>query len=253
MRILTMSLAILLASASEAATVIVVSNPRGADVVIDDIAVGKTPFRQSLPEGAHQLTLKKAEYQDLVQTVQVGKKLVVLRLELKPKTYPVDILFENMNKQTMDWHVFANDGTHLGTAPGTFNLSKGKVKLLLVKEGFSDIPIVTKVTGDVQVVDLEDPKPGRSSWFKLSTMQFVGNWVKKDSGSCVFFKIDCTFHVDSRTGSTWDGKWKPLNNDSISMDSEHDGQFTLTLQKDGSLTGKEPSGHSWDLHPVTNR
>jgi len=162
MRKILVFLSCLVASQAYAATVIVLSNPKGADVVIDDKPAGKTPFRKSLPEGAHQLTLKKAEYQDLVQTVQVGKKLVVLRLELKPKTYPVDILFKSIGEQTMGWRAYTLGGVDVGGVPGTVELPLGQAKLILAKAGFADVPVVIVVTPDLRICMLDDPKPGTS-------------------------------------------------------------------------------------------
>jgi len=241
-------LSVALSLCSEAATVIVISTPKGADVLVDGKPAGRTPFRKSLTEGAHQLTLKKAEHQDLVHTVQVGKKLVVLRLDLKPKTYPVDIVFEDVTEAAMDWHVFANNGTHLGTAPGTFEFPKGKVKLLLVKEGFKDVPIVAEVTGEPQVVTLENPKPGKSSWSRLSLFRFVGCWVKVDTGTKLHLFDDMNYRLDGHDGNGWKGEWK-VTPATVEIQA-FGGPLTLTLQKDGTLQGRSRNGMFWQMKKV---
>jgi len=229
-------------------TLIISSVPDDAEVLLDKESVGHTPFRQWVSPGNYGLTLKKDGYKELSRRVEVGRKMVILRLELKPKTYPVDILFKNMNEQTMDWHVFANDGTHLGIAPGTFGLPKGRVRLLLVKEGFRDIPLSVDVTGDPLTVDAADPRPGRSSWARLCVLQFVGVWQKVDTGSKLLLHADMSYQLNAHDGTGWDGKWE-MTPTTVEIQS-FGGPLLLTLQKDGMLTGRARNGFMWRMRKI---
>jgi len=163
MKPLTSILALVLACQAHAATLIVTSDPSGAEVSLDGKQAGTTPYRKWLAAGTYELTLRLAGYEDLVQTVNLGDKLLMLKLELQQKTLPVDIMFKSINENTMNWRALDEDGTDIGAVPGTLQLPKGKVKLLLVKDGFKDVSVDIEVSKDLRTVVLDDPIPGKSS------------------------------------------------------------------------------------------
>jgi len=234
----------------DASIAIVISNPPGAEVLIDGKAAGKTPLRKSLTEGKHELTLRKDGCQDLVQTIDVGKKVLVLRLKLKEKLYPIDIVFENINKDTMDWYIFTPDAKCIGRAPGTVNLSKGKHKLVLIKDGFEDIVVPMEIPGGESII-LKDPTAGKSSWPKVSKARFLGSWLKPSSGSVVTFKADMTFQLTNQKHNGWGGKWRLLEGGKgVSIDFKDGGELVLSLQSDGTLSGVDKRRAPWQLKRI---
>ena len=99
MRFVTVLTAVVLLSRAVAAgTVIIRSVPRGAAVTVDGQEIGRTPLRVRLDAGLHDLTIEGAGYKKHAETVSVPNKLLQYVATLRLKTYPVDILFKDLDQ-----------------------------------------------------------------------------------------------------------------------------------------------------------
>jgi hypothetical protein len=174
---------ILSAVPAMAATVIIQSSPSGAEATIDGEARGKTPLRLRLSEGEHVLELAEASYRPYSKQLKVGTRLLVHKAKMRPVTFPVDILFVDMEEE--GWVVFdgeeivvTSDGK-LVSVPATVPLPKGTRKIALMKDGFADIVISVNVDPEAEgaIVEIKNkPKRGKSSLDKCLMAFVVGTW-----------------------------------------------------------------------------
>lgn len=178
MRYFILIAAMLLCAVTEAATVVVISVPPKAEILMGTKVVGKTPCRLSLPDGNHSIMLKAESYVDLVHTFEVSKRLVMLKLRLKPKTYSVDIVFKEITESTTGWWVVHANAV-VGEVPGTTLLPKGQQRITLIKSGFRDIGVTIPVAEENQLVELQPPVRGPGSFRRIEPLiRFVGAWAQ---------------------------------------------------------------------------
>jgi hypothetical protein len=179
---IALTTALLVSMTANAATVIVDSTPRGAEVKIGEgegaRVVGKTPCRMQLPTGLHVTTISAQGYKTSTRILMVGRELLRHVVELEQVTYPVDILFGDLAEE--GWAVF--DGEKLlfkdGSvvkAPTTIHLA-GKRKLRLLKPGYRDIHLDLNVVGKATVTVSTKPRKGRSSYQYALRSLVVGKW-----------------------------------------------------------------------------
>lgn len=237
----TSVIALLMVTAQvNAATVVVVSTPGGAEVFIGENSVGTTPCKLSLPAGKLKLTLKHAKAEDLLHEFEVGKKLVILRLKLPPKKFPVDLLFEDLSQA--GWSVFSTrPAAYLGRMPGTVMLSKGIHRLLAVKDGFIDVVLPITVGGtENQLFEVGDPKPGKSSIRRIKHLKYVGRW-KYASGDEGVFRSDFKYERYWRGRLACIVSWKFVWPDTIYVQFPEE---TLMLKEDkgNNLVGVKLAG-----------
>jgi hypothetical protein len=179
------------------------------------------------------VVLRKDEYDECRQPFVVKDKLVVLRVALEPRRYPVDVVFEDVAET--GWYAFSTRGKPLGDVPGTIRLPKGKAALLLVKDGHRDVPLRFEVTGDPQMVVAPAPKLGRSSWSRFRHVFYLGSWTRvglRKGGAETIMTIeeDGTFRVLTWNGRKWGGTWKMVA-DGIELRATG-GPFVLALRDD---------------------
>lgn len=188
-------LGVALASEVSAAIVLIDSSPRGAEVTIDGESKGKTPMGLKLEEGLHDLELSAKDYETYAERLNVGSASLKRVVEMKIKTYAVDVLFDDVSE--IGWAVF--DGKQLTMSqskitklPATLQLSKGKNKLILMKAGFSDV----RVTVDVEEKESQTttlsikPKKGYSSYPRCRLAMVAGTWIYDDGRYMYNFRVD---------------------------------------------------------------
>lgn len=199
--VIWMLVGVLLTANALGATVIVTSTPTGADVTVDGESAGKTPRRLKLAEGLHDIQVSADDYTTHTETITVGKKLMQVKVAMKPKRYPVDILMKDDSET--GWVIFdgktlvVEDGK-LVTAPATIQLLKGTHKLRLMKQGFEDLlfSIVVKPNEETPLVEVSDkPKKGYSSYDRCHKALVVGEWKsdKEVKPFSFLFSADGTF------------------------------------------------------------
>lgn len=229
--VIWMLVGVLLAAKALGATVIITSEPRGADVTVDGESVGKTPKRVRLAEGLHDLEVSGGEYATHTETITVGKKLMQVTVKLKPKKYAVDIVLKDDTET--GWAIFDGkklivEGGKLLTAPTTIKLPKGTHKLRLMKPKFKDLPFTVTVKSgekDRTVEVLGEPKKGYSSYSRCHKALVVGEWKMNEKFSVVY---DADGTITKReNGRVRDrGKW-----------SFAEGEPTVIV---GTLSGNKP-------------
>lgn len=146
---------------------------------------GKTPKRLSLDEGLHDIRLEKEDYVTHTETVKVGDKIVQHTVELQPKMYNVDVVFEDVDET--GWTLVDRNGAllyrdgRLVRAPATMQLPKGRHTVRLAKDGFKDITTSVTVTGveEAPVVEVtKKPWKGYSSYKRRRLALIAGRWTR---------------------------------------------------------------------------
>lgn len=246
---LTSVMALLLVTVqTNAATVVVVSTPKGAEVFVGKNLMGKTPCRLALPEGKYTLVLKHPKCENLTHFFAVGRKLLVLKLQLPPKKYPVDLLFKDLTQE--GWDVFTiTPIKYVGTVPGTMMLPKGKYKLIAMRSGFADVRFSVTVKGDeiptpdkVLSVELPTPKQGRSSIRRVKHLKYVDKWAAPAGNAVMSFKSDfkCEYYYANQL--RWARSWKFVWPDTLYFPSM-DNPDRIVMAKEnekGQLVGSRP-------------
>jgi len=189
---------------SDAATVLVTSKPSRAEVTINGEVRGKTPLRLKLEAGLHDVKLTAADCEPRIGRINVGMQLVRHSVVMKPKTYPVDVMFTDPDEA--GWAVFDGKrlmmtGPKLIKLPTTLQLTKGRHKLRFMKPGFKDISstIAVDPAQENQCVELaNEPKKGYSSYGRCRLALVVGKW-DDDGGRYLLLKANMTGdHKDGR-------------------------------------------------------
>jgi len=199
----------LLVERADAATVMVTSSPSRAEVTIDGKVRGKTPLRLKLEEGLHDLTLTSDDYATHVGRINVGTQLLHHSVVMKPKTYPVDVMFTDPDE--VGWAVFDGErlmmaGPKLIKLPKTLQLPKGRQQLRFMKPGFKDISVTITVdpAQESQCLELTSkPQKGYSSYGRCRLALVVGKWEDSKPYYYLSFKADMTGahgHRDERNG-----------------------------------------------------
>ena len=194
----------LLVERADAATVMVTSSPSRAEVTIDGKVRGKTPLRLKLEEGLHDLTLTSDDCMTHVERINIGTQLLHHSVVMKPKTYPVDVMFTDPDE--VGWAVFDGErlmmaGPKLIKLPTTLQLSKGRHQLRFMKSGFKDIPgtVTVDPAQENQCMELASkPRKGYSSYGRCRLALVVGKW-DDDEGRYLLLNSDMTGdHKDGR-------------------------------------------------------
>jgi hypothetical protein len=210
-RFMLAAIALLLAARTEAATVLILSSPAGAEVKIDDKVVGKTPMRTSLQWGSHSLELSRAGCETHKEVLEVtSDKLVRREITLAARRYPVDIVFKDPAET--GWYVADDrlkrllwEGGAFVTAPSTIRLPKGTHALRLAKGGYRDVAVrVTVSTDKPNLVEVAAvPKKGPSNLSLLRRVFVSGSHKRHDGATCVL-KTDGTYTYHGGAGGTWE-------------------------------------------------
>jgi hypothetical protein len=178
--VMVMVMVMVLAAPAHAASVVVTSEPEGAEVRVDDAVVGKTPCHVRLPRGSHTIALRAEEHEADVQTLVVAGSLLRHHAVLKQKTYPIDVLFEDLTQE--GWAIFDGkqlefEGGRLVHAPATIRRPAGKYDFRLLKAGYKDIVLPVKVVGRATVLVQTKPRKGRSSYDTCLRSLVMGKWT----------------------------------------------------------------------------
>jgi hypothetical protein len=253
--------AVLVASAAQAATVVIVSEPKGAEVSLSGskLVYGKTPLRIQMDEGPCTIVLRKPDYVELTHSFTVGRKLVALKLEMKEKKYPVDFLFEDIGESTVDWLAVDKTGAIFGKIPGTLLLPAGKFQMLAVKHGFRDIRFSFAVTRNSMTVELKAPQKGYGSFKRIITHRVckARQWIHfpPDTDGIRIF----TFHPNGKyvlktPYRHYPGVWKVEDDGSITWHQLKNSPRTLSWdEKFESLNGPRPTGLPGDWHLIPKK
>ena len=125
---------------SNLGTLIINSVPANAEVVMDGKPIGRTPYRDQVEEGRHEIELRRNGYVTLKKSVHVKSKAVVrmakMVLEVKPGSIQV-------NSKPSGAGIFIN-GKNYGDTPFKIsNLKPGSYLIRLEKSGHD--PAIRKV------------------------------------------------------------------------------------------------------------
>ena len=125
---------------SNLGTLIINSVPANAEVVMDGKPLGRTPYRDQVEEGRHEIELRRNGYVTLKKTVHVKSKAIArmekMVLEVKPGAIQV-------NSRPSGARIFIN-GKNYGDTPFKIsNLKPGAYLIKLEKEGHD--PAIRKV------------------------------------------------------------------------------------------------------------
>lgn len=125
---------------SNLGTLIINSDPANAEVIMDGKSIGRTPFRDNVEEGKHEIELRRNGYISLKKTVHVRSKAIAqlerLVLEVKPGSIRI-------TSKPAGAVIYIN-GKNYGDTPFSIsNLKPGAYSIRLEKAGYD--PAVRKV------------------------------------------------------------------------------------------------------------
>lgn len=126
---------------SNQGTLMIETKPSNAEVVIDGKTIGRTPFRDQVEEGKHQIELRRSGYVSLKKSVHIKRKEICrldqLIMEIKPGSIQV--------KSNPPGAVIYINGKNYGDTPLKIsNLKPGSYSIRVEKPGFD--PAVRKVS-----------------------------------------------------------------------------------------------------------
>ena len=240
---------------AQAATVMVVTTPDGADVVADGTRVGTSPCRFRLEEGAHTLVLTRDGCENLTHRVMVGRKLMVVELTLRQTRDTVDVYFKEIGEDTMGWLALSTKGQLLGEVPGTLAVVPGRSTLVLVKDGYRDARVtITEDAVARGAVEVPSPSRGLSSLRRdqrVFAAVVLGQW---DTGrGWIEFEADGSYRLKTPY-DVYSGEWScRFPTVTFKQDGKSDSK-TLSFV-DGRLVGRSYA-YDWNLErlrrvPVT--
>ena len=122
-------------SLNDAVSIMIKSDPLGADIFLNDKKVGKTPDLVDFSLGRNRIVLKKNDYKDKTETVNISanSNMNDLNYQLLPETVIIDV---KSKPKGADIYV---DGVKKGKTNKKIELRPGKHQINLVKEGFNDV------------------------------------------------------------------------------------------------------------------
>ena len=125
---------------SNLGTLIITSVPANAEVIMDGKSIGRTPFRDSIEEGKHEIELRRNGYISLKKSVHVRSKDIAklerLVLEVKPGSIRI-------NSKPSGAVIYINNKNYGDTPFNISNLKPGSYSVRLEKAGYD--PAVRKV------------------------------------------------------------------------------------------------------------
>ena len=125
---------------SNLGTLIITSAPANAEVIMDGKSIGRTPFRDNVEEGKHEIELRRNGYVSLKKSVHVRSKeisrLEKLVLEVKPGSIRI-------NSRPAGAVIYINNKNYGDTPFNISNLKPGTYSVRLEKAGYD--PAVRKV------------------------------------------------------------------------------------------------------------
>ena len=121
---------------SNLGTLVVTSNPKNAEVVVDGQVKGRTPLKESVEEGNHTVEIRRNGYISVQRTISVkSRETVQLRdvtLEIKPGSITI-------SSKPSGAKITIN-GRHYGDTPLKMsNLKPGTFAIRLEKDGFDPV------------------------------------------------------------------------------------------------------------------
>lgn len=123
------------------------SNPRGATVYLDGVAIGETPFLVGkILEGPHYMEVKKEGYSVYTQDISVSEA----------QTTSVSCTLESGREITLSTNVEAEwevDGRSLGKSKShTIQMTYGKHDIVATANGYISLRTTAEVAGDVKIL-----------------------------------------------------------------------------------------------------
>ena len=118
---------------SNIGTLVLNSEPEGAEVLLDGKEIGRTPLKESVEEGRHSIELRKTGYNPVVQTVQIKSSSVVKipRITLEYKKGSISI-----SSAPSGARIIVNGQSYGDTPFKLSDLKPGNYAIKLEKEGF---------------------------------------------------------------------------------------------------------------------
>ena len=107
------------------------SRPEGAEVVVDDVPVGKTPFEGNFETGLHIVKLNKSGFVEITEQINL-KRSTSFRKNFVLKARPGTLKIVSNPAGA----IVSINGEKRGIAPLTLELDAGKHRLRLEKDGF---------------------------------------------------------------------------------------------------------------------
>jgi hypothetical protein len=153
-------------------TLVVQTEPPGAQVFIDGESSGTTPFTTQIKGGEYTVKVVEAEHEPQEQTVdlEAGKKAKV-SLKLVPRK------FGTLNVVTKpEGAAVTVDGQAAGTSPLKKELKAGNYLIAVKKEGYLDLEQQVKLDWEIQTkTELElTSTPSHNMWGHISFWSGVG-------------------------------------------------------------------------------
>ncbi len=118
---------------SNQGTLEITSNPSGAEVLLNETVLGKTPLKEAVEEGKHSLSLRKDGYQEFTRsiTVRSGQTTTLrnLALEIKPSSLAISSVPSGAK-------IYVNEKQYDDTPSELKGLLPGVYAIRLEKAGF---------------------------------------------------------------------------------------------------------------------
>lgn len=111
--------------------------PKGAEIFINGEKIGVSPLKANIGFGQNVIAIKKDNFEEISQTIEIEDDTELLNFDLSPKKYAV-----NFNSSPEGANIQIN-GKNSGQTPQTIRLEEGRYLLSLSKE--NHIPLTENI------------------------------------------------------------------------------------------------------------
>ena len=125
---------------SNLGTLIIDSVPANAEVIMDGKSIGRTPFRDNVEEGRHEIELRRDGYISLKRSVHVRSKSIAKLEQLVLEVKPGSIRIKSKPSGAV---IYINNKNYGDTPFNISNLKPGTYSIRLEKPGYD--PAIRKV------------------------------------------------------------------------------------------------------------
>ncbi|MDR0895749.1 MAG: SUMF1/EgtB/PvdO family nonheme iron enzyme [Prevotellaceae bacterium] len=229
----------------------ITSSPNNADVYIDGKKMGNTPYSgKDFSSGRYKLIIKKNGYVDAEKEISVKEaetiteSFTLKKKATKPPTPTYSVINITSNPNNADVYI---NGKKMGVTPySNKNISKGKHKVTIKKNGYVDIETEISVKEAETIIES----------FTLQEKEAVAT-VSSTPSPIHSLTLEMV-HVEGGTFTMGSPKSEPGRYDNevqhqVTVSSFHIGKYEVTQGQWKAVMGDNPSGFKkGDNYPVEN-